>query len=241
MARGAPDYMVVTDGRTPERYFTYSLPELPLMLLDNFETTVIKWIYNDTTTLSLDSTAATTSKSSPVVSGDKCLKITGTANFSSTIQRYVGAKDVLTNIGISTYFYCMDWANMFAAGNTSVEIVGVRVFDSNYFKDFRIFYEPATYKWYYSNDGGDTAIEFATLMMSNTIVNYIKLFLDLENDEAKFVIINGIKYTFTNVSLQVGASSAISCIVLAMTFTSAAAKAGIIYLDDYTVTYNEPF
>jgi len=240
MARGAPDYMVVTGGRTPELYTTYSQIQIPIMLLDDFETTVIKWTPSSLTTLSLDSTPASYPNPSPVISGDKCLKITGTADLEATVFRFVAPTEVLTNIGVSFYFYCNDWKNMFKTFETAVTLISVAVMSSSLNKDFRIYYQPSTHKWYYSNDIGDTTVEFATIVLDDTRTNYIKLLLDLVNNKALWIIINGIKFNFTDVSLYVTSGTYTPVVQLVIAFTSSTSKAGVIYIDDYKVTYNEP-
>ena len=100
MTRGAPDYLVITGGKTIESYTAYSQVQPPIAMFDDFESTTLKW-EAESGTVARDTTPVY------VWNGDAAMKITtDPVELLGSVYRYLCIPEVITSMGIIHRQYC---------------------------------------------------------------------------------------------------------------------------------------
>ena len=238
MTSGAPDYLVVTGGRTPEKNITYSQAFIPVAMFDDFETTVLKWIPS-IGSVALDSTAAAGGWGSPVMNGNSCLKITSTSGGSAQASRFGPLPEYLSSVGFSYYFWSKTFDDM-KAQDKGISFFDCDLYTGTKHKRFHIWYNPSTFDWFYENAAEDTMILLTNREMNSGSNHYIKLVVDFINDTASYVIIDGAKFDLNKAAIYSESDTQVAYLECKILFYAAAGQSPILFIDDYKITYNEP-
>jgi len=240
MVKGTPDYMIVTGGRTPERFITYSQVQVPTLCFEDFEGSVIKWRTTDIATLSFDSTDAAGEQASGVYNGSKCLKILPDAGREASIYRIFPLLELVENVGVSFYFMYEDQEAVINASDGFI-LIDLEIWTGSKYLRFIVSYNTTAGKWYYSDDNTSTYTEFLKRTAVSKENHYIKLFIDLTNSKAKFCIVDGDRKVFDDISLYSEDDlSTAPGIKITSNARSKADYQATWYMDDFKITYNEP-
>jgi len=238
MARGFPDYVVAAGGMTPEKYFTYSQVQVPIILFDDFEAATIKWSAMNST-LSLDSTGTGGDEYTTVYNGANALKIVAeTQNVTGWAYRIAPISGVVANIGCA-YYLRLDHFNLYNSGVAKIIPFKIQIYTGDTFYFIEICFDKATNKWYWSTDDWVTSTEIGELALEAYIYYYVKLVLDLSTKYAVYLMINGTKLDLSSVELGSSASALAPCVVFWAGFNMTSIDSAT-YIDDVKITYNEP-
>ena len=238
MTSGAPDYLIITGGRTPERGITYSQVEAAIVMFDDFEATTLHWgcPYG---TATLDSSSSAGGRPSVVFNGNCCLKLVTEVSTEGEIFRYLPVPEQVGNIGISFYFRSDSYAQ-FKDSDESIMLFRFWINTGNKYYSFMITANPANDKLYYSNNNEDSFTEFGSVDLAEYKHHFCKLVVDLTNAKAKYLLLDGARYDLSNINLYFIDGEEAPYMYVGIKMYDAGITRATLYIDDYKVTYNEP-
>lgn len=236
MARGFPDY-ARSVGRSEEGELLPQQARPVIFFHDQFDNALFKWA-TSSGTITHEIHQASGSTGSYVRSGDACMKILSDSGSTGAAVLDIGLPPTTTYLGFEITFITSSWGTYSATTGGFLPFY-IIFYDGSYLHEIGVSYNPDTGKWYVTDDGLVTWTLAGTREIGAGFHHTIKLILDLAGDEYKFLWIDGVKYSFSPVSIQKTAdTTAVACAVW-IQITGKSGSQADLYVDDVKFTYGE--